>query len=73
MLSALNSHQPIADGYGITIPHLRSAGSLTHPAVTSAIIGVKKPEHMKGIAPAADGVLSARDWWQVAGVIAGAK
>ncbi len=73
MLEAVNSLQPVADKYGITIPQLAVRWILTHPAVTSAIVGVKKPDHIESIAPAAEGVLSARDWWKAANVIAGAR
>jgi aryl-alcohol dehydrogenase-like predicted oxidoreductase len=73
IIDAVNSLQPFADKYGITIPQLAIRWVLTHPAVTSAIVGVKKPEHIEGIAPAANGLLDARDWWKMANVIAAAK
>jgi len=43
--------------------------ALTNPAVTSAIVGVKKPEHITTIAPAADGVLSIADWHALAEMV----
>lgn len=72
-LDAVNSLQPYADAYGLTIPQLAVRWVLTNPAVTSAIVGVKKPEHIESIVPAAEGVLSGRDWFNIAQVMAKAK
>lgn len=70
ILEAVQSLQPIADKHGITIPQLAVRWVLTHPAVTSAIVGVKRPEHIETIVPAADAVLPIRDWHQAAGLLA---
>jgi len=72
-LEAVNSLQPLADKYAITIPQFAVRWVLTHPAVTSAIIGVKKPDHIESIAPAADGLLSARDWWKAGSLLSRAS
>ena len=55
--------------YGLTTPQLAVRWALTNPAVTSAIVGVKKPEHITTIAPAADGVLSIADWHALAEMV----
>lgn len=73
MMAAVNSLQPIAESHGLTIPQLAVRWVLTHPAVTSAIVGVKKPDHITGIAPAGDDILPQRDWHKVAGIIRAAK
>jgi len=70
ILEAVKSLQPYADAYGLTIPQLAIRWILTHPAVTSAIVGVKKPEHIESIAPAGDGVLQNRDWHKIANAMA---
>lgn len=44
----------IAASYGITMPQLAVAYVLQHPALTSAIVGVRKPSHILGVLPAAD-------------------
>jgi aryl-alcohol dehydrogenase-like predicted oxidoreductase len=44
----------IAGQYGITIPQLAVAYVLAHPAITSAIVGVRKPSHITGVLPAID-------------------
>lgn len=63
---AVRNLQPLADRHGVTIPQLAVRWALTHPAVTSAIVGIKKPEHIETIVKAADDVLPARDWWAAA-------
>ncbi len=73
ILEGVQALQPIAEEYGLTLPQLAVRWVLTHPAVTSAIVGVKRPEHIEGIAPAGDGVLSHRDWHKCADIMAGAK
>ncbi|SFJ34524.1 Predicted oxidoreductase [Paenibacillus sp. UNC496MF] len=44
----------IADRYRITLPQLAVAYDLAHPALTSAIVGVRKPSHILGVLPAVD-------------------
>ncbi|MBD2844776.1 aldo/keto reductase [Paenibacillus sp. IB182496] len=48
----------IAERYGITMPQLAVAYVLAHPALTSAIVGVRKPDHILGVLPAAEAELS---------------
>ncbi|QYR20508.1 aldo/keto reductase [Paenibacillus sp. sptzw28] len=47
----------IAARYDITMPQLAVAYDLAHPAITSAIVGVRKPSHILGVLSAADVVL----------------
>jgi aryl-alcohol dehydrogenase-like predicted oxidoreductase len=42
----------VAGRYGITMPQLAVAYVLAHPAITSAIVGVRKPNHITGVLPA---------------------
>jgi aryl-alcohol dehydrogenase-like predicted oxidoreductase len=44
----------IANRLGITVPQLAVAYVLAHPAITSAIVGVRKPSHILGVLPAID-------------------
>lgn len=44
----------IASRFGITLPQLAVAYILMHPAITSAIVGVRKPDHLHGVLPAVD-------------------
>lgn len=44
----------VAGRLGCTVPQLAVAYVLAHPALTSAIVGVRKPEHILDILPAAD-------------------
>jgi aryl-alcohol dehydrogenase-like predicted oxidoreductase len=44
----------IAARHGKTVAQLAVAWVLANPAVTSAIVGVRKPEHITGVLPAAD-------------------
>jgi aryl-alcohol dehydrogenase-like predicted oxidoreductase len=49
----------IAERHGKTVPQLAIAWVLANPAVTSAIVGVRKPDHILGALPAADWPLDA--------------
>lgn len=49
-----NRLKEIAAGLGLTLPQLAVAYVLAHPALTSAIVGVRKPDHILGVLPAAD-------------------
>ncbi|REE92902.1 aryl-alcohol dehydrogenase-like predicted oxidoreductase [Paenibacillus taihuensis] len=44
----------VAARYDITLPQLAIAYDLAHPALTSAIVGVRKPSHILGVLPAID-------------------
>lgn len=44
----------IANQLDITIPQLAVAYVLAHPAITSAIVGVRKPSHILSVLPAID-------------------
>ncbi|CAM4405467.1 aldo/keto reductase [Paenibacillus tarimensis] len=49
-----NRLKTIAARYDITLPQLAVAYVLAHPALTSAIVGVRKPSHILNILPAAE-------------------
>ncbi|PZD95732.1 aldo/keto reductase [Paenibacillus sambharensis] len=49
-----NRLKAIAERYDITLPQLAVAYVLAHPALTSAIVGVRKPSHILNILPAAE-------------------
>lgn len=44
----------IANRLGVTLPQLAVAYILMHPAITSAIVGVRKPDHILSVLPAID-------------------
>ncbi|NOU71087.1 aldo/keto reductase [Paenibacillus sp. LMG 31458] len=44
----------IASRYGMTMPQLAIAYDLAHPALTSALVGVRKPSHILSVLPAID-------------------
>lgn len=44
----------IAERFSITMPQLAVAYCLAHPALTSAIVGVRKPDHILSVLPAID-------------------
>ncbi|NOU96874.1 aldo/keto reductase [Paenibacillus sp. LMG 31456] len=44
----------IAASFNITMPQLAIAYVLAHPALTSAIVGVRKPSHITSVLPALD-------------------
>jgi aryl-alcohol dehydrogenase-like predicted oxidoreductase len=73
MLDAVADLKPYAEKYGLTLPQLAISWVLTHPALTSAIVGIKTAEHVETIAPAADVMLENADWHWMGGSIASAQ
>jgi len=73
MLGGIDEIRPIAEKHGLSVAQLSIRWVLTHPALTSAIVGIKTPEMVESIAPAADGVLPREDWFKVAGILQKAK
>ena len=73
ILDGVDELRPIAEEFGLTVPQLAIRWVLTHPAVTAAIVGVKKPEHIETIVPAAEATFSVADWYKIAGILATAK
>jgi aryl-alcohol dehydrogenase-like predicted oxidoreductase len=61
--------RPLAEKHDLTIPQFAIRWVLTHPALTSAIVGIKNARQISTIAPAADGVLPAPDWYKAAAVM----
>ncbi len=58
-LDAVEQLAEVADGAGLTMIQLALGFVTAHPAVTSAIIGPRTPEHLTAQLAAADTVLSA--------------
>lgn len=73
MLDGLDAIRPVAEKHGLTMPQLAIRWVLTNPAVTSAIVGIKKANHIESIVAAADDILPLDDWHRVAGAIGKAK
>lgn len=70
---ALEEIRPLAEAHGLTLGQFAIRWVLTHPAVTSAIVGIKTAEHIEGIVPAAEDVLPAADWHKAAAVLERAR
>lgn len=66
VLAALDEARAIAAELGLTIPELAVRWVLTHPAITSAIVGVKTPEHITGVVKAAEDRLPPQVWHRLA-------
>lgn len=73
LLQGVERLKPLAEKHGLTIPQVAVRWVLTNPAVTSAIVGVKKREHIETISPAANDVLPSRDWYQAAEIMESAR
>ncbi len=56
---------PIASGYGLSTTQLVLAATLMHPAIDSAIVGIKTPEQIEEAAGAMGRRLSTDDWNEV--------
>jgi aryl-alcohol dehydrogenase-like predicted oxidoreductase len=73
ILDGLEELKPLCEKHGLTTAQLAIRWVLTHPAITCAIVGVKKPEHIETIVPAADAILPHEDWHAIAGIISRAR
>lgn len=73
ILDGLDELRPIAEDLGLNLAQLAIRWLLTHPAVTSAIVGIKTPGMIENIAPAADAELPAPLWHKVAGIMKKAR
>lgn len=73
IVAGLDELKPIAERLGLTIAQLAIRWVLTHPALTSAIIGVKKIDHLKTLVAATDDDLTRKDWYAVADIMHRAK
>ena len=60
-LEAVDELRRFAEERGWTLPQLAVAWALAHPAVHVAIVGGRRPDHVEGVAPAADIRLSDDD------------
>ena len=56
---------PIAQRYGLTTVQLVLTTTLMHPAITCAIAGIKRPEHIEEAAGAMGKTLSREDFFEV--------
>ncbi|SFT01417.1 aldo/keto reductase [Paenibacillus sp. BC26] len=61
----------IAARYDITLPQLAVAYDLAHPALTSALVGVRKPSHILSVLPAIDVVLDEAVLAEIRAIAAG--
>lgn len=73
IVAAVDEAKGIAQELGLTMAQLAVRWTLTHPAITSAIAGVRKPEHIQGVVGAADGVLPQELWHRLASRFSAAK
>lgn len=73
VLAAVEEAKVIAAELGLTMAELAVRWVLAHPAVTSAIVGVKTPDHITGVVKAADAPLSQETWHRLAARFAQAK
>lgn len=53
-LAIVERLRAIAARFGRMVPELAVAWVLSNPAITAAIVGVRKPDHITGVVPAAD-------------------
>jgi ABC-type sugar transport system permease subunit len=72
-LGIVEKLRSIARRDGRTVAQLALAWTLANPAVTSAIVGAKRPSHIEQAAAASDYRLSADDLRQIEGVLKGCK
>lgn len=73
LLKGVDEIRPLAEKHGLTPAQFAVRWVLTNPAVTSAIVGIKNPDQIESIAPAADGILPVEDWHKAAGIMSAAK
>lgn len=73
ILQGVKELEPIAARHGVTLPQLAIRWVLSHPALSCAIVGVKRAEHIESIVAAAHDALPAEDWHKAAAIIAKAR
>ncbi len=61
----VNRLKPIAEEFGVTVTQLVLRTTLSHPAVTSAIVGIKRPEQIEDAAGAIGWALSRQDYYRI--------
>jgi aryl-alcohol dehydrogenase-like predicted oxidoreductase len=66
VLAAVEEAKGIAAELGLTMPELAVRWVLTHPALTSAIVGVKTRDHITGVRQAAAAPLPPEIWHRLA-------
>lgn len=67
ILNAVDGYmKPVAEKLGLTVPELAIRWILTHPAVTSAIVGIKHPQHIETVIRASDDILENHLWHTIA-------
>ncbi len=62
---AMEKAKVIAAELDLTMAQLALRWTLTHPAISSSIVGVKKPDHILGALKATEGPLSQEIWHKV--------
>jgi aryl-alcohol dehydrogenase-like predicted oxidoreductase len=65
-----NKLKAIAARHDLTLPQLAIAYVLAHPALTSALVGVRKPSHILSVLPAADVTLDEPTLAEIRGIAA---
>jgi len=71
LCEAVQSLKPMADGYDLTLYQLILAATLMHPAIHSAICGIKTPAQIEEAAGAMGKTLSRPDYFTVRKTVAG--
>ncbi len=71
--AGLDRLRPLAQELGLTLPQFAVRWVLRHPALTSAIVGIKSPDHVDGILTAADDELPMETWHQAADIMRQAR
>lgn len=69
LLDGLGELEPFREKYQLSTAQLAIRWVLTHPAISAAIVGVKKAEHIETIVAAADSLLSNEDWHAIAAIM----
>lgn len=62
---------PLAEKYGLSITQLVLVVTLMHPAIHSAIVGIKTPEQIEEAAGAMGKTVTADDWNRVRSILSG--
>lgn len=73
IMDAINQLKQIASELDLSMAQLAIRWILTHPALSSAIIGVKEPNHLKSIVKSADSQLDQATWHKCSNIMAKAR
>jgi len=70
LIARVDRLRPMAQAKQCTLTQLALAATIAHPAIHCAIVGIKKPDHIREAAAAADIKISREEYYQIRSALA---